>query len=133
VPPSTLIADAHKAGLLLHPYTFRNEGVFLATDYAGDPVKEYEQFFKLGVDGVFTDFSGTARPVVDRLFSSDVPGALAGRGTIGAAGQHASAGRHGEGRVAGPSPRDALFSALGFSGDDAGDVSSGRTRGKKRL
>src|SRR5262249_56033673 len=61
VAPSTLIADAHKAGLLLHPYTFRNEGVFLATDYAGDPVKEYEQFFKLGVDGVFTDFSGTDR------------------------------------------------------------------------
>src|SRR5262249_58308507 len=121
VPPSTLIADAHKAGLLLHPYTFRNEGVFLATDYAGDPVKEYEQFFKLGVDGVFTDFSGTARPVVDRLFSSDVPGALAGRGTIGAAGQHASAGGRGTSRVAAQPPRGAPVNAPGGSGGDAGE------------
>src|SRR5262249_40490317 len=122
VAPSTLIADAHRAGLLLHPYTFRNEGMFLASDYGGDPVKEYEQFFKLGVDGVFPDFATTARPVADRLFGTDVPGALAGRGTIGSGGGHTSA----------QALRDALFSALNWLGDDATDDSFGKPRGRKR-
>lgn len=60
LPPSTLINDAHKAGLLVHPYTFRNEQRRLAADYAGDPKKEYKQFYALGVDGVFSDFADTA-------------------------------------------------------------------------
>ena len=59
-PPSTLIADAHKAGLLVHPYTFRNEQRRLAADYKGDPKREYKQFFALGVDGLFSDFADTA-------------------------------------------------------------------------
>ena len=59
--------------------------------YGGDPVKEYEQFFKLGVDGLFTDFAVTARPVADRLFGSNTPEVLAGRGTIGGAGEHGHA------------------------------------------
>jgi glycerophosphoryl diester phosphodiesterase len=59
-PPTTLIADAHKAGLFVHIFTFRNESKYLANDYAGDPVAEYLKFFRLGVDGVFTDFSSTA-------------------------------------------------------------------------
>jgi len=29
LPPTTLVADAHAAGLLVHPYTFRAENVFL--------------------------------------------------------------------------------------------------------
>jgi glycerophosphoryl diester phosphodiesterase len=32
----------------------------LAKDYNGNPVNEYRQFFELGVDGVFSDFAGTA-------------------------------------------------------------------------
>lgn len=58
--PTSLIADAHKAGLMLHPYTFRNEKRRLASSYKGDPKEEYKQFFRLGVDGVFSDFSDTA-------------------------------------------------------------------------
>ena len=58
--PTTLVADAHKAGLVVHPYTFRNEPVFLAPDYKNDPLQEYSQFFKLGVDGLFSDFADTA-------------------------------------------------------------------------
>ena len=54
------MADAHKAGLLVHPYTFRDEPDSLAPDYRLDPVKEYLQFYLLGVDGVFSDFSDTA-------------------------------------------------------------------------
>ena len=40
--------------------SFRNETMHLAADYAGDPVAEYLQFFRLGVDGVFADFPDTA-------------------------------------------------------------------------
>jgi glycerophosphoryl diester phosphodiesterase len=59
-PATTLVADAHKAGLLVHPYTFRNEKRRLTFDMAGDPVNEYLQFFRLGVDGLFSDFPDTA-------------------------------------------------------------------------
>jgi glycerophosphoryl diester phosphodiesterase len=58
--PTNLMADAHRAGLLVHPYTFRDEPDFLAPDYRLDPIKEYLQFYMLGVDGVFSDFSDTA-------------------------------------------------------------------------
>lgn len=59
-PPTTVITDAHKAGLFVHVFTFRNEKKYLAADYKGDPQAEYLQFFKLGVDGVFSDFTNTA-------------------------------------------------------------------------
>jgi glycerophosphoryl diester phosphodiesterase len=58
--PSTLIADAHVAGLLVHPFTFRDRPSQLAADYRGDPKLEYRQFFALGVDGVFSDNPDTA-------------------------------------------------------------------------
>ncbi|PXW92888.1 glycerophosphoryl diester phosphodiesterase [Sphaerotilus hippei] len=58
--PTTLIADAHKAGLFVHAYTFRNEQRRLAYDYNGDPLAEYKQFYRLGLDGLFTDFPDTA-------------------------------------------------------------------------
>jgi glycerophosphoryl diester phosphodiesterase len=38
--PTTLIRDAHDAGLFVHPYTFRNEREFLAAEYEGDPQRE---------------------------------------------------------------------------------------------
>ncbi|WP_035061408.1 glycerophosphodiester phosphodiesterase family protein [Andreprevotia chitinilytica] len=60
-PATSLVADAHKAGLFVHPYTFRNEPGRLTKTYAGDPKAEYMAYFDAGVDGVFTDFSGTAR------------------------------------------------------------------------
>ncbi len=59
-PATTLIADAHKAGLTVHAYTFRNEQRRLASDYLGDPKNEYLQFYRLGIDGVFSDFTDTA-------------------------------------------------------------------------
>jgi glycerophosphoryl diester phosphodiesterase len=60
VSPTTLIADAHKAGLFVHPFTFRNESRRLARDYQGDAKNEYIAFYRLGVDGVFADFTDTA-------------------------------------------------------------------------
>ena len=60
ITPTTLVADAHKAGLFVHPFTFRNENRRLPIDYAGDPKNEYLAYYRLGVDGVFTDFTDTA-------------------------------------------------------------------------
>jgi glycerophosphoryl diester phosphodiesterase len=60
LPPSSLVADAHAARLLVHPWTFRSDGKFLAPEYTGDPGREYDQFFSLGVDGLFSDFPDTA-------------------------------------------------------------------------
>lgn len=60
-PPTTLISDAHKAGLFVHAYTFRDEPEYLSKTYKGDPGAEYRAYFSLGIDGVFTDFSTTAR------------------------------------------------------------------------
>jgi len=59
VTPNSVIADAHKAGLFVHSYTFRNEAKYLAGVYKGDPVQEYLAYFRAGVDGVFTDFANT--------------------------------------------------------------------------
>jgi len=60
--PTTLVADAHKAGLFVHEYTFRSEKGYynLPFDAKGDPVAEYLQHLRLGVDGVFSDVADTA-------------------------------------------------------------------------
>ena len=60
LPASAVIANAHAQGLLVHPYTFRNEQRRLASDYKGNPVNEYLAFYEAGVDGLFTDFADTA-------------------------------------------------------------------------
>jgi len=44
----------------VHAYTFRNEQRRLPSDYAGNPINEYLQFYQLGIDGVFSDFTDTA-------------------------------------------------------------------------
>jgi glycerophosphoryl diester phosphodiesterase len=59
VKPTSLIADAHTAGLVVHSYTFRNEASYLAGFYKGDPQAELLTFFRAGIDGVFTDFANT--------------------------------------------------------------------------
>ncbi len=69
LPPTTLVEDAHRAGLVVHPWTLRSDGQFLAPGYEGDPEREVEQLFGLGVDGVFSDFPDLARRVVDRFLS----------------------------------------------------------------
>jgi glycerophosphoryl diester phosphodiesterase len=65
--PSSLIQDSHAAGLLVHPYTFRNEAQYLASDYNGNPELELRQFIGLGVDGFFDDFPGTGDLVRDQI------------------------------------------------------------------
>lgn len=58
--PTSLVKDAHAAGMLVHIYTLRDEPRYLNAAYEMDPINEYLAFFKLGVDGVFTDFPDTA-------------------------------------------------------------------------
>ncbi len=60
LPPNDLISRAHREGLLVHTWTFRNEQRRLPADYGGNPVEEYLQFYALGIDGVFADFTDTA-------------------------------------------------------------------------
>jgi glycerophosphoryl diester phosphodiesterase len=60
LPPTDLVQRAHDNGLLIHTWTFRNEQRRLLSDYGGNPVNEYLQFYELGIDGVFSDFPDTA-------------------------------------------------------------------------
>lgn len=66
---TSLINEAHAVGLRVHSWTFRHENQYLAPDYNRNPQAEYEQFFQLGVDGVFTDFPDTAVTVRNCIFS----------------------------------------------------------------
>ena len=54
--PTSVVADAHAAGLLIHTWTFRSEPRRLASSFKGDPAAEYRAFFALGIDGLFSDF-----------------------------------------------------------------------------
>lgn len=54
--PTTLVRDAHAAGLKVHVWTMRSEPVFLAKRYGGNPRAEVEEMVRLGVDGIFGDF-----------------------------------------------------------------------------
>ena len=65
MPATSVVKDAHAAGLFVHAYTFRNEAKRLASDFKGDPKAEYKLFFNLGVDGVFSDFADTAKAARD--------------------------------------------------------------------
>ena len=56
--PTSLVDDAHAAGLLVHPWTFRPEPEFLPAGLDGDA--ELDRFLALGVDGVFADDPGAA-------------------------------------------------------------------------
>ena len=58
--PNKVIANAHAAGLLVHPYTFRNEPARVGPGFFGNPVAEYLAFYEAGVDGLFSDFADTA-------------------------------------------------------------------------
>ncbi len=58
--PTQLIQQAHALGLQVHPFTFRSDPEYLPADYKGQIAAEYQQFFELGVDGVFSDFTHDA-------------------------------------------------------------------------
>jgi glycerophosphoryl diester phosphodiesterase len=61
--PTTLVADAHKVGLAVHPWTFRRENYFLPLAQKsgidprniGDVQAEMKAFLATGIDGIFSD------------------------------------------------------------------------------
>jgi glycerophosphoryl diester phosphodiesterase len=65
---TSVLADAHTAGLRVGPYTFRAENQFLPADLRrgtgandfGDAFAEYALYYGLGVDAVVTDFPDLA-------------------------------------------------------------------------
>ncbi len=71
--PTTLVRDAHAAGLLVHAYTFRAENYFLPNGLRrgadptaiGDLDTEIRAFLAAGIDGLFVDHTPFARRAVD--------------------------------------------------------------------
>jgi glycerophosphoryl diester phosphodiesterase len=77
--PTHLVADAHRVGLVVHPWTFRRENTFLPAGFrlgspanpnfaraTGDFPAELRLFYGLGVDGVFSDNPDVAVAVATR-------------------------------------------------------------------
>ncbi|MBL1096491.1 glycerophosphodiester phosphodiesterase [Streptomyces coffeae] len=66
--PTSVVKDAHAAGLFLHPYTMRNENSFLPADFRrgtdpnayGDAFGAFKVYFDTGIDGIFSDNADTA-------------------------------------------------------------------------
>ena len=73
--PSPLVADAHEAGLRVHPWTYRAENMFVpdrfrrGTDPAAhaDLAAEIDAGLAQGIDGFFTDFPLYGAQARDRL------------------------------------------------------------------
>lgn len=75
--PTSLVRDAHAAGLLVQPYTFRPENHFLANGFRDgtDPRRfnaaglqaQIRVFLDAGIDAFFTDDPATGRRAVDAV------------------------------------------------------------------
>ncbi|HTY51542.1 MAG TPA: glycerophosphodiester phosphodiesterase [Steroidobacteraceae bacterium] len=76
--PTTLVEDAHDAGLLVHAWTFRAENEFLPADLRagtepsglGDVAGELARFLAAGLDGLFIDQPPYAVRVRDALLAA---------------------------------------------------------------
>lgn len=79
---TSFVKDAHAVGLKVHPYTLRPENNFLPTYLrcneklteacASGSLKEFERFFKAGVDGVFTDDPALGRQALNQYLKTQV-------------------------------------------------------------
>jgi glycerophosphoryl diester phosphodiesterase len=80
--PTDLVDRAHRARLMVHAWTFRNENVFLPEDFRegnpdsplylqayGNAPGEYMLFYRTGLDGVFSDNPDTAVAVRAEVFA----------------------------------------------------------------
>jgi glycerophosphoryl diester phosphodiesterase len=73
--PTSFVADAHRAGLVVHGWTFRAENSFLPNEFdagtdpaaLGDMAAHIQAFLRLGMDGFFTDQPFLGRQAIDRF------------------------------------------------------------------
>lgn len=76
---TTFVDDAHAVGLLVHPYTFRAENTFLASNFRegaeptalGDLVGELQVYLQTGIDGFFTDHPDIGAMARDAMMESE--------------------------------------------------------------
>ena len=75
--PSSVVPDAHTAGLVVHVWTLRRENQFMATNFrlgtdpnaSGDLAAEARAFLDAGVDGIFSDNPDVVAGVMDKTTS----------------------------------------------------------------
>ncbi|CEM38207.1 unnamed protein product [Vitrella brassicaformis CCMP3155] len=75
---TTFVDDAHAAGLVVHPFTFRAENEFLPLNFRngtdetaiGDMIGEMELFLEAGIDGVFVDHPDIGKQGVEDFVNS---------------------------------------------------------------
>ncbi|MNV92353.1 glycerophosphodiester phosphodiesterase [compost metagenome] len=75
--PTSLVQDAHAAGLQVHVWTLRPENAFLPERLKGQPVAQASQrgdaradmdaFLRTGIDGVFTDDPAIGRAAINAM------------------------------------------------------------------
>jgi glycerophosphoryl diester phosphodiesterase len=77
-PATSLVKDAHAAGLDVHPWTVRAENQFLPRSLQkgtergamGDPGPLYQALFETGIDGLFSDFPGLCFTAREKYLAS---------------------------------------------------------------
>jgi glycerophosphoryl diester phosphodiesterase len=77
--PTSFVADAHAAGLVVHGWTFRAENNFLPNEFdvgatpaaLGNLDGQVKAFLKLGMDGFFTDHPFLGRQARDAFVRGD--------------------------------------------------------------
>jgi len=80
--PTSVIADAHRAGLEVHGWTFRAENTFLPTEFRsstdpaahGDMAGEITVFLEAGMDGLFSDHPDLAVAAATEFVKERHPG-----------------------------------------------------------
>lgn len=77
--PTSLVQDAHAAGLIVHGWTFRAENTFLPNEFdssanpgdLGDMAGQVKAFLTIGMDGFFSDHPFLAKQARDAFMAGE--------------------------------------------------------------